>query len=570
MYRWARADGFGALPALIGGLAYAGMPKIIDHIGAGHMSLVYAVCWMPWLMRNVECRPMNDERRSSREAVIHRLSLTALVWAMIFLADVRWGVYAGVVMIVWWLAHNRTRIAISGLVACLALFVMLTAALWLPLLEFVGHSSRVGLTPEEAGILSLPARYSVGLLVPDVGGFQEYMTYLGIVPLVLAIIGAVKSRDRVGTLTVVALVLLSIWWALGSSAGLFTILVRLPGMTLLRVPSRAWFIVGLGASWLAVRGAATVESGWRLAGRTWNLASVGIIAALWVLAIGGSVVAKKPVVNLVITAAAVTGVLIALRVRPALQTLAVVAAVELLWVNSTFIESRPVVRSPVAEWLANQPGVWRVYSPSYSLPQLDAAQLGLEQVDGVNPLQLAGTVAFLEAATGVKRAGYSVTLPPFPADEDGGVVVAMANANAVPDARLLGQMNVRFVLSEFDIQSEGLELRTQIGSTRIYKNEFDAGRVRGGILVSWSPNRIVVVTDGSRRLTLSEVWYPGWVGNVDGVPTEVDQDGIFRSETVGSGSRRVVFQFQPTVVYVGVGLSFLGLVIALVVLRFAL
>lgn len=569
MYRWARADGFGVLPSFIGGLAYAGMPKIIDHIGAGHISLVYAVCWMPWLLEKSEVTRSGQKSEASKFVIRHS-SFVALIWAMVFLADVRWGVYAGAVMIVWWFTRHRPRLALGGLVLCGVLSVMLTAALWLPMLEFVQHSSRVGLTLEEAGAFSLPARYLVGLLIPDVGGFQEYMTYLGIAPLVLAIIGAVNSRDRVGIIAVVTLMLFSIWWALGPGAGLFTIVARLPGVALLRVPSRAWFIVGLSVSWLAVRGAATVESGWRLAGRNWNLASMGMITALWVLAIGGSAVAKKPIVNLFITAVAVTGVLIALRVKPALAALAAMAAIELLWVNSTFIESRPVVRSPVAEWLADQAGVWRVYSPSYSLPQLDAAQLGLEQADGVNPLQLADTVAFMESATGVKRAGYSVTVPPFRPHGEGDVDIATANADAAPDTRLLGQMNVRFVLSEFDIQSEGLELRAQIGNTRIYENRFDAGRVQGGSLVAWSPNRIVVVTDGSRRVTLSEVWYPGWVGNVDGVPAEVYRHGIFRSQMAGSGSHRVVFQFQPTIVYVGVGLSFLGLVIALFVLRFTL
>jgi len=39
MYRWARDDGFDMLPSLMGGLIFAGMPKLIAHLGAGHVSL---------------------------------------------------------------------------------------------------------------------------------------------------------------------------------------------------------------------------------------------------------------------------------------------------------------------------------------------------------------------------------------------------------------------------------------------------------------------------------------------------------------------------------------------------
>lgn len=561
MYRWARADGFGLWPSLIGGLAFAGMPKMIAHIGAGHVSLVYAAAWTPWLMQIADCRfQISDWRRPP---------LLSLAWAMTFLADARWGAYAGVVMVVWWLVRNRIWRATGSLVLCVALFLLLTAVLWLPTLEFVQHSSRAAMTIEEAGEFSLPARYLFGLFVPDVGGYQEYMTYLGIAPLALAVIGASQSRDRVGNITMIAIVLLSLWWALGPGAGLFTLLVRLPGMTLLRAPSRALFVAGLGMCWLAVRGAAAVEESFRIKGRAWNLASAGIIAAVWLLAVGGSLAAKKPISNLFITAFAMTSVLIALRVKPALTVLILAAAVELLWVDSTFVESRPLARSPVAEWLANRPGVWRVYSPSYSLPQLDAAQLGLEQADGVNPLQLADTVTFMEAATGVKRTGYSVTLPPFePRGDNTPLDVATANAGATPDAKLLGEMNVRFVASEFDIVSHGLELRARIGRTRIYENMFDAGRVYGGALVSWSPNRIVARAAGPGRVTLAEVWYPGWSAAVDGVPAEMERDRVFRSAAVVSeGTHEIVFEFRPVIVYVGMTLSLIGFAVTLSALR---
>ena len=45
-----RRLGLDRVPALAGALAFMGAPKIIGHIGLGHISLVYAVSWTPWLL----------------------------------------------------------------------------------------------------------------------------------------------------------------------------------------------------------------------------------------------------------------------------------------------------------------------------------------------------------------------------------------------------------------------------------------------------------------------------------------------------------------------------------------
>ncbi|MBI4631669.1 MAG: hypothetical protein HY740_08145 [Chloroflexi bacterium] len=254
---------------------------------------------------------------------------------------------------------------------------------------------------------------------------------------------------------------------------------------------------------------------------------------------------------------------------------------------------RPIQPSPVAEWLSQREGLWRVYSPSYSLPQNEAARFNLQQADGVNPMQIADVSRYMQQATGVRCKGYSVTVPCF--DDD----VNKANINAAPNAKLLGDLNVRYIVSEFDLRGDGFVKRDQIGSTRIYENVFDAGRVRGGKIISWSPNRIVIAPDGAdnvettlqvvvettlqvvvettpqvvvettpqvvvettRRVVLSEIWYPGWAAWVDGIPVEVERDGIFRVVTISPSAREIIFEFRPMSVYIGAALSFLGLLI---------
>ena len=89
---------------------------------------------------------------------------------------------------------------------------------------------------------------------------------------------------------------------------------------------------------------------------------------------------------------------------------------------------------------------FRTYSPSYSIPQQTAAFYRLEMADGVDPLQLRSYSDFMQKASGISSNGYSVTLPPFETGDPD-----TDNRGAVPDARLLGLLNVRFVAAQFPL-----------------------------------------------------------------------------------------------------------------------
>ncbi len=570
MYRWARDDGFDVLPSLIGGLIFAGMPKLIAHLGAGHVSLVFAISWTPFLLSAV----------SRQNAKPQRYLLITIYLSLIFFADIRWFVYAFALTFIFLITRLRPFGFLKPEGSSLTLrdyfpyflsfllFLLLTSIESLPLLEFLQYSSRSSLTPDEAGLYALPLSSLLGFIIPNLGGFHEWQTYLGVVPLVLAIIGAIKTRPNLQSRISILLIFFSLWFALGTKAGLFTLIANIPFASLLRIPSRAIFVVGIVVAWLAVRGAQSLSlplssdarDGGRVGdgGRVRNLASLALAASLWILAIGGSIVSQKPILNFIGAAIIITSILIVLRFNRPLNYLLLITIFELLWVNLSLYEVRPIQSNPVAEWLSQREGLWRVYSPSYSLPQNEAARFSLQQADGVNPMQIADVSRYMQTATGVMCKGYSVTVPCF--DDD----VNKANINAAPNAKLLGDLNVRYIVSEFDLRGDGFVKRDQIGSTRIYENTFDAGRVRGGKIISWSPNRIVIAPDGAGRVILSEVWYPGWVAWVDGVPVEVERDGIFRAVTVNANAREIILEFRPMSVYVGITLSGLGLLFVFV------
>ncbi len=600
MVRWARDDGYDVLPSLIGGLIFAAMPKLIAHLGAGHVSLVFAISWTPFLLNEVSRKVTRTQgenviaRSAQRDEAISKQSseiaspplaarndvagttrtynglLITVYYSLIFLADIRWFAYAFIVAtLLWFLRPSgflKPRRSLALFVAAISSIGLLTAISWLPLLEFIQHSSRASLTSDEAGALALPLSSLIGFIIPNLGGFHEWQTYLGIAPLALAIIGAIKTRRHPQSLIFILLIFFSLWLALGVKAGLFTLIANIPFASLLRIPSRAIFVVGIAVAWLAVRGAQSfslplssgVLDGGRVGDggkRIGNLAALALAASLWILAIGGSIVTGKLILNFIGAAIIITSTLIILRLKRPLNYLLLITIFELLWVNLSLYEVRPIQPSPVAEWLSQREGLWRVYSPSYSLPQNEAARFNLQQADGVNPMQIAEVSRYMQGATGVTCKGYSVTVPCF--DDD----VNIANINAAPSLKLLSDLNVRYVVSEFDLRDDRLVKREQIGSTRIYENIFDAGRVRGGKIISWTPNRIVIAPDVAGRVVLSEIGYPGWAAWVDGVPVEVERDGIFRAVAVNANAREIVFEFHPTSVYIGAALSFLGLLI---------
>jgi hypothetical protein len=535
VYLLLRAEGVGGWPALLAGACFAGTPKLIAHIGAGHVSLVAAVAWTPWLLLAV--------RRAARAAGWQNGATAGVVLALTFLADVRWAFYAGWLAVgyaafaVWGNRSNYNKAARpqtaktvaaagkSDYSATKAMFgaavtaLLLAAPLALPLVEFVQHSRRAGLSLAEAGEFSLPPIYLLGLLIPNVGGFHEYMTYVGVIPLVLAAAGVGRHTAFWWATALVAAVV-----ALGVNGPLYPVLFRmLPGLNLMRVPPRAWFLVALALCALAGHGAQRLRVEWlpelarRYGREVGPMAATRVVVALFVLAV-----------------------------------------LDLARIDGTLIEARPRPEvNEAAAWLGAQPGQFRVYSPSYSLPPGD----GLEHLEGVDPLQLASAGDEIEAATGIAAEGYSVTVPPFATDD-----LAHEHSGARPDPARLGRLNVRYVAVEFDLDVPGLRLTQQFGQTRIYFNEADLGRAwmeagGGGVEIGgWSPNRIELKATGPGRLVLSEIVYPGWRVWVDGLPAEIEtQAGVLRAASLGAGEHTVVFEFRPMTVYVGLGLGLAGL-----------
>ena len=265
LFRFLRAEGLPVPSCILGAAAFAGTPKLVAHLGAGHVSLVYAVAWTPWLLLAV--RPAAGAPGAVGWRALARGAMVGAVLATIFLADVRWAYYAGMLALAFWAVsllpqgpQSRQALYTQGpaLFGFGGFFLLLSAVLALPLAQFVSLSSRSALTLADGGAYSLDPKYLIGLVIPDLHGFHEWMTYVGVVPLLLAVAGLGRRTWFWG-----ALALLAALYSLGTNFVVFPLAFRfLPLAALLRVPPRAWFLVDLSAAVLAAHGLQRLLEGW--------------------------------------------------------------------------------------------------------------------------------------------------------------------------------------------------------------------------------------------------------------------------------------------------------------------
>jgi hypothetical protein len=175
--------------------------------------------------------------------------LSGIALALCVLADVRMAIYAVALLVLYVLivqakGTRRTWINALGLLLVVAIVALaLSAAAWLPALTLTDGSARSNLSTQEAGALSLDAAYVLGTLIADRSGAAERTTYFGLVVLILAFVGLKlqwQTRRRLMIWFVVVMIF-GMLAALGTNTPFYELLYRLPGLTLFRVPARAWF-----------------------------------------------------------------------------------------------------------------------------------------------------------------------------------------------------------------------------------------------------------------------------------------------------------------------------------------
>jgi hypothetical protein len=605
-----RGCGTGLLPALIGGLAFALSGKLLAHMAGGHVSLVAAVSWLPWafggLWQLLDTRLATGARW--RWALLTGLALAMQVTTHSLLVIYTAYLLAGYT--VWEViadlrAGRRPAWSLLALLAAIPLIAVASSAAQLaPLLELAAYSNRA-LTLTEAGLFALtPLSLVAGLLLPTSQGGHEAIIYVGLAPLVLAALGLFDApptgvpRRRAWFLAVVVGV--AAVYALGTTTPLFALAhAYLPGLGWVRTPPRAVFVVALAVALLAGLGAQRLARG----GVAWpNRAALaaGAVTALAGLGLAVLYAPNRATLGLALLPASglIVAGLAARRGRPAphwaLPLLAGLVCLDLLSFGATLIRFETPADAfaagrEVAAGLSREPGLFRTYSPSYSLPAHVAAQAGLQTADGVEPVHLERYDRFMALAGGYgallgENAGrFEVTVPPFPMDQP----LETAWRDAEPDARLLGLLNVEYIAAAFPVSAPGIEPLAPVGGTWLYRNTHALPRAwvlpeaaaapfltaeagsdwpeqlyalaamsaagagaatASAVVQDYQADRIVIAARLTEAgvLVLSENWYPGWQADVGGATLPVvPVAGLLRGVVLPAGEHTVVVAYRP-------------------------
>jgi hypothetical protein len=542
---------------------------------------------------------------------------------------------------------------VVGGAAALVIGFLLSAVNFLPFLGYIGQSPRggdQGRGYDYSVTWSMPPEEFVGVAVPERSGilgeyvgenpFKLHMEYSGALVLLLCLMGGYVLRGRRVAWFFPALAAFGLTLAFGGYTPLYRLYYALlPGISRFRAPASAFFLVSFA---LVVFGALALDRMYRLREEDRSeerpddedvdemlrsggvLAGLGAILALvwaiWVTVAGGQSLSGAPTApgyvagtwRFALFTVAFAGVfwLWARRSLPssrAMLLLLALGAADLWTVDREFLHTVPepdvyFAPDPVAQFLAAQPGVFRV-NVLDDLPQDNyLTYFGIELVAGEHGNQIQTYNEFLGASDStytdkrnlelhpfldLANVRYLVTsrsprpdlgAPVFRGTHRGEAAAVYENVAALPRAFLVsgatrvsdpGAMFERMTAPDFDPGAEALiydEPRLPVPA--------QPGADRSGTadITGYSPTEVVVAVavEAPAYLVLSNTYHEDWSVEVDGEPRELIRAyHTFQSVALPPGEHEVRFRFRSSALGTGFFLSLLtwaGLLVGGVVL----
>ncbi|MEX2030178.1 MAG: hypothetical protein WD906_04320 [Anaerolineales bacterium] len=594
MWRLVRSLGSGEAGAWAAGIAFSGAPKILAHVSLGHLGFVCGLSWTPYLLALV--RDFIHQRNATKRDAFRAGAFLGGGFGLVFLADPRAGFMVSLIAVPYFLylalrlrgigletAPRWRAIGIGVVVAALAA-AGISAALWLPLAEFVSQSVRASLSSAGALALSLPPGNLLQLIVPSASISGEWVAYTGLACLALASIGLVwpiSERWFWGSAVLAGWIL-----ALGDATPIYPLLAKVtPGMSLVRVPARMLLYSSLGVSVLAGLGLDRLLEGALGASQQRRaILTVSILAVVTgIVNMGLAGVAGGPGIVSPIPAAATIGLALmglvgvgaSLR-RPGsgvplrlgwLALLVVdLAAFSLPRTGVISAQAAADQSTAVISYLAPRASESRLLSLGFDIPPSAAVRLNLRLADGIHPLPLRSYWERMAASLGFDPKVYSVTLPPIPTGDPRSSWTPRINAEE------LGTMNIGWVVSPYPLSAGDLRLEQVVDGRWIYANPkvrprawVQADLTWGGPIQSTArveserPDELVLHATGPGHLILAETRYPGWGVTVDGRPFAMESyGGLWRAVSLSPGPHLVQFHFRSDRVAWGAALTLLA------------
>ncbi len=562
--------------ALIGGLIFAFAPKVIIHIAAGHLGVVWCVMWLPAVLFGL---------KRAIDGSLFAATCAGLAMAITMPNMIQISYYIMLVASAFWCWHlalaiskkewQQVRWLMIAFAVYLLSFILFASFVLLPLSELLPYNSRANFTVADANLYALPSYLLVTLFAPTAFQFPEWTIFMGVLSPLLIVIALIQSRRSIRWFFA-ATILLTLIFSLGVTTPLFEFAFRfIPGFGLLRVPTRAWFfgvfsvavLAGFGVeNFSDVRLRDDLRKFQKWIGRLAGIYIVGGVTAFVIYAFlflrwHGQLVLQL-ITFITFLALFFAWLRDRLNARLVQWLLIPLLLFDLLPLDATYIQLNDVRAkflepSPSFEFIASHDGIFRVYSPGGDFQYALAAERGVETLEGLLSLQLSHSVRVINEATGCLKAHYATAVPPclydrFPA--------------AIPNAEKLGKLNVRFVSTKNPLEDPNFKLVFQ-NDHRVYENLFWQPRARiangKAEIVKREAGRyeIKVRANETTELIVSDSWAPGWRATVDGIPVKVDRvEEALIGIKIESGDHIIHLIYDPIAWSIGWKISLISLI----------
>ncbi|HEY7417104.1 MAG TPA: YfhO family protein [Ktedonobacteraceae bacterium] len=523
-------------PALVAAISFMATPRLISHLGAGHITLLQTVSWYPWLALACWATVRDPYCWSPLLGICIALALLAGHPQMAYYGLLMTAGLAGWLLVKRWRLEGPRAVlmSIAGLIAAGMIGLLLAAIHLLPLMEFTAHSTRQ-LSVDSMDAYPLHSFFRALIVQPPpTSAAWEGLISPGPAVLALALF-AVTILWRKTWPLLLAIVLVAML-AMGYASPLYWLAVHtLPYLVQFRSPARIWFVA---------------------------LVMIALLAGM------SSEALLRSTQHAAYRETMVSGFLVILLVALPLIT----SDYGYARIGDPRVTTQP---SQLARTAAQLAGSGRIYGVQRNIPQLDAVELQAPFADGWNPLLIESYVSYMSHAGGYIVNGYQLTIPPghLPSTQ--------------PNATLLGLMNVSVVVSQNLLTDHHLVRVEKVDGTFIYRNTANAGPA---YLVKPGPDGNPPSLDQLQRLndsvhTVSQTTdqeeftfststtaycviaipaFPGWTAELDGHPVTVQQiAGVLPAIKVGPGTHTLHYTYAPSSLRLGALLSASGLLVVL-------
>ncbi|MDP1722128.1 MAG: YfhO family protein [Candidatus Gottesmanbacteria bacterium] len=539
----------------IAGLVFGLSGFFAARIWAGHVDVIAAASWMPWVVcafgaisklktKNSKLEEYTQKYQERRRIVIAAVVLAMQLFAgyqtMAMLTLEAVGIMAAITFISQRASMKRIVIVIASIALSVLLAIGLFAVVLLPQQEFFRQTIRTYALPYSWIAYGSFEWRSLGQFFNPFF-FGDQLTYSGPPP---NFAEHAFFVGRVGLLVVLAV-----------------LLFRLPRV--LKIPKSpmilAFGCIAFFGLWVSMGPNAPIDLQYIL----WKLVPTYKFLRI-------------PPRHLILVAFGLSGLIgmsiHAIRSQHIVRIAGVLIAAEMIFYSHHFITLKPVPETrhdvDLIKILKQNRDPYRVltnfgaWAPPRDSFDFDAGmQYGVFNATGYDTMILKPYYAFIDASNGKTTPSildHDVQIPYlniFSKATDFLNIKYILHPRAYDP--LFGTKDPRFRLIREDVARDYRLYENTTVFPRFYFADHKEGKVN---IVKYSPNEIILSTQSTTGATLmsSEVYYPGWEGFIDEQKVEIIKaNNAFRALFVPAGNHTVIYRYNPRIFVIGGVISFI-------------